>query len=278
MTTDVVQAIHDELSFEQIDAMKQRHVKKHHVAIILLHWFNATTWLVELATGAALISSRQFAFVPRWYLEMMADLAGSRANLLRMHIAVGLTWIAVFLVYAVFGVRTYLTAEVVRREIALDRDDVRWLAVRVRGILGRSRGALPPQGVYNAGQKLFAIMVYAMIPWVMATGVVMTFHLGGTTLVGWAAALHFVAVGIVVSGLMIHVYMGAVFPEEKPAFFSMITGTVDEYFAYHHHYKWWRELQDRRAARAALRQRVIQTRTAKTPADTPTDGPYDGVS
>ena len=45
-----------------------------------------------------------------------------------------------------------------------------------------------------------------------------------TTLVAWAVVLHFVAVGLVFSGLMIHVYMGAVFPEEKPAFFSMITG------------------------------------------------------
>ena len=35
---------------------------------------------------------------------------------------------------------------------------------------------------------------------------------------------------------MIHVYMGAVFPEEKPAFFSMITGsmvTVREEFIRH---------------------------------------------
>ncbi len=36
---------------------------------------------------------------------------------------------------------------------------------------------------------------------------------------------------VVVSGLMIHVYTGVVFPEEKPAFFSMITGTVPELFA-----------------------------------------------
>jgi cytochrome b subunit of formate dehydrogenase len=40
---------------------------------------------------------------------------------------------------------------------------------------------------------------------------------------------------------MIHVYMAAVFPEEKPAFFSMITGTVNELYAYSHHFKWWRE-------------------------------------
>jgi formate dehydrogenase subunit gamma len=102
---------------------------------------------------------------------------------------------------------------------------------------------LPPQGVYNAGQKLFAVLVYAAIPIVMITGVIMTFHLFGTEAVRWAMVLHFAAVGGVVSGLIIHVYMGAVFPEEKPAFFSMITGTVNELYAYRHHFKWWAEMK-----------------------------------
>jgi cytochrome b subunit of formate dehydrogenase len=35
--------------------------------------------------------------------------------------------------------------------------------------------------------------------------------------------------------------MGAVFPEERPAFFSMITGRVNELFAYKHHFKWWKQ-------------------------------------
>jgi hypothetical protein len=37
--------------------------------------------------------------------------------------------------------------------------------------------------------------------------------------------------------------MGAVFPEEKPAFYSMITGVVDELYAYRHHFKWWRTVK-----------------------------------
>ena len=46
-----------QLSVAEIDAMSQRQIKKHHVAIILLHWFNAIVWLLELSTGVALISS-----------------------------------------------------------------------------------------------------------------------------------------------------------------------------------------------------------------------------
>jgi formate dehydrogenase subunit gamma len=231
------------LSGEQAEAMRQRHLKKHHIAIIMLHWFNALVWIWELTTGIALISTERLRVVPMAFLQTLTELAGSRANLMRIHLGIGLTWIVVFLVYGLFGWRTYLSQEVLKREIALDADDIAWLRIRVLGILGRTKEPLPPQGVYNAGQKLFALMVYAALPVIMATGLIMAFHLFGTAVVGWAALIHFCAVGAVFSGLIIHVYMGAVFPEEKPAFFSMFSGVVNEVFAYSHHFKWWREMK-----------------------------------
>jgi formate dehydrogenase subunit gamma len=227
----------------QAGEMLQRRLKKHHVAIILLHWFNATTWLLELVTGAALVSSDRFRVVPAWYPPLVTDVFGSRAGMLKFHIALGLVWIGVFLFYGVFGFRTYLGREVIQREMVLDADDRRWLAVRALRILGRSREPLPPQGIYNAGQKLFGWLVYVMLPVIMITGLLMTFRFPGTAVVGWAVVIHFAAVGAVVAGLIVHLYMGAVFPEEKPAFFSMLTGTVDELYAYRHHFKWWREMK-----------------------------------
>ena len=64
------------LTPEQADAMLQRRFKKHHVAIILLHWFNASTWFLELLTGAALIVSRHFRIAP----ESMTSLANSACS------------------------------------------------------------------------------------------------------------------------------------------------------------------------------------------------------
>ena len=243
MKSDAIPLAPLPLTADQAETMLQRQIKKHHVAIILLHWFNAATWILEVATGAALVSSRLFRVAPDWYLAILNGLFGTRGNLLRFHVALGLVWITVFLVYGLFGFRTYLRGEVLKKEIALDRDDVRWLVVRALRILGRSDEALPLQGVYNAGQKLFSMVVYAMLPVVMVTGVIMAFRLFSPWVVGWAVVLHFTAVGAVVAGLVIHVYMGAVFPEEKPAFFSMFTGTVNELFAYNHHFKWWREVK-----------------------------------
>ncbi len=243
MSASAVQTVPIPLTPEEAEAMAQRHIKKHHVAMVLLHWFNAISWLLELATGAGLIVSPYYRFAPLWYLQMMEGIFGSRSNMLRFHIAVALTWITVFLVYAIFGFRSYLRVEIVQNEIALDADDLRWLKVRTLLLLGRTQEELPPQGAYNAGQKLFALLVYTMVPLVMLTGLIMTFHWFGSAIVAWAMVLHLFAVGMVVSGLMIHVYMGAVFPEEKPAFYSMITGVVDELYAYRHHFKWWRTVK-----------------------------------
>jgi len=231
------------LTLSQAEGMAQRQIKKHHVAIMLLHWFNATVWLLELVTGAALISSPHFRVAPQWYISIVQGFFGARANMLAFHIAVGVTWIIVFLVYGTLGFRAYLAKEVLQKEIGLDRDDLAWLKIRTLRLLSLANDPLPPQGIYNAGQKLFASLIYAMIPVIMATGLIMTLHLFSTAAVQWAVVLHFAAVGLVVSGLMIHVYMGAVFPEEKPAFFSMITGTVNELYAYRHHFKWWREMK-----------------------------------
>lgn len=231
------------LSGEEADALEQRFLKKHHLAIILLHWFNAMVWLGELATGAALISSGRMGVAPGFLTQGLGGLFGNRGNLMRAHLVIGFAWTCVLLAYALFGWRTYLSRQVLQREMALDADDYQWLRIRMHRILFRTQDPLPPQGVYNAGQKLFAILVYATLPVIVGTGLVMAFHLFGTTVVGWAALLHFCAVGAVVAGLIIHVYMGAVFTEEKPAFFSMLTGTVNELFAYSHHFKWWREMR-----------------------------------
>ena len=76
----------------------------------------------------------------------------------------------------------------------------------------------------------------------MLSGIVMTFHRWFPPfLIQWAQPLHWASVFGVVAGLIIHVYMGAVFPEEKEAFFSMFTGEVSAWYARAHHSKWYWE-------------------------------------
>ncbi len=76
----------------------------------------------------------------------------------------------------------------------------------------------------------------------MSSGIVMTFHeYFPKVLKQFAQPLHWVSVFSIVAGLLIHVYMGAVFPEEKEAFFSMFSGKVSAWYAHSHHEKWYNE-------------------------------------
>ena len=99
MSTTSAGFLPQSLTPQQAQEMAQRQIKKHQVAVVLLHWFNALVWLLELATGAALVVSPSLRFAPQWYLTFMEQLFGSPANLLRFHIAVGITWILVCAVY-----------------------------------------------------------------------------------------------------------------------------------------------------------------------------------
>ncbi len=259
----VAENIH--LTYREKDRLRLRQLKKHHVSTILLHWFNALSWLFLLTTGAALLTSPYYRIMPQWFIDVVHGIFGGSANMLKFHIWLGVIWIIVITVYTIFGYRRYVRKLPVRtikeersiwhdrlmalqclffgnENLCLDKDDINWLRIRLLQMLKKTDEPLPPQGSFNAGQKLFGLLVALMTPVIMLTGLIMAFHILPAAFVRWSIVFHFFAVGSVVAGLMIHVYMGAVFPEEKPAFFSMITSYVHELFAFRHHFKWWVEM------------------------------------
>ena len=129
----------------------------------------------------------------------------------------------------------------------LDGDDIEWMKIKPLKMLGLAKDkTLPPQDAYNAGQKLYSYLVVLGSAVIGATGATLAFGKyilpsDWRWIIQWARPIHFSAVGAVVAGLFIHVYMGAVFPEEKEAFFSMFTGKVSGWYARRHHAKWyWR--------------------------------------
>lgn len=62
--------------------------------------------------------------------------------------------------------------------------------------------------------------------------------------VQWSILIHFVTVGIVFAGLLIHIYMASIAAGELPVLISMFTGTVPEEYAKHHHKFWYDEIRD----------------------------------
>ena len=232
------------LSFEEKRILANRVMKKHGVAGVTLHWVNAISWFLLISTGVALLSASYLRFAPYWYIDMMDGIFGTRHAMLHFHIAVGVFWVTTLLLYGIFGFKNYLL-DFIKHDLTIDKDDINWFPAKAKNLMGKlSHYKMPPQGTYNAGQKAYAVVVAFSTVILIFTGPIMAFHIGSTTIIQWAMMLHFVATMSVFAGIFIHVYMAALFPEERPAFFSMITGKVNELYAYLHHYKWWREVKN----------------------------------
>lgn len=220
--------------------LRQTMYKKHALANILTHWFNVAMWLMLLPTGIAILSSPRLGLSPVWWQEAFRNLFGGPANLIQFHYTLGLIWVVVLTFNILVGFRKYFVPFAIQR-MFLDKDDIEWLKIKPLQMLGFMKGKeLPPQDAYNAGQKAYMYVVILGTLGIMASGIVMTFHtIFPPILKQIAQPVHWMSVFAIVAGLMIHVYMGAVFPEEKEAFFSMFSGKVSAWYARAHHEKWY---------------------------------------
>ncbi len=239
---------HD-VPLEERQRLRRKRIRKHHLVNILTHWFNVGMWLLLLPTGIAILSSPRISFTPLWMQELFRNMFGNTANLITFHYSVGLLWMFVLVWNVLLGFRRYFLP-FARHRMLLDKDDIEWLKVKPLQMLGFMKDKpLPPQDEYNAGQKAYMYVVLLGTAGIMASGLVMTFHqFFPPLLIQIAQPLHFVCVGAIVAGLMVHVYMGAFFPEEKESFFSMIDGEVSAWFARAHHEKWyWRKVEEEMA-------------------------------
>ncbi len=236
---------HD-IPLEERRRLREKKIKKHNLANILTHWFNVASWLLLLPTGIAIISSPRLGLAPIWWQEAFRNVFGGPADLIKFHYTIGLLWIFVLSFNVLIGFRKYFVPYAATRML-LDKDDIEWLKVKPLQMMGFKKGVpLPPQDAYNAGQKLYSYLVIVGTLGIMSSGIVMTYkQVFPPILKQIAQPLHWASVFGIVAGVIIHVYMGAVFPEEKEAFFSMFSGKVSAWYARAHHEKWyWEKLKE----------------------------------
>jgi formate dehydrogenase subunit gamma len=233
---------HTSIPLPERQRLRQKLIKKHNLANILTHWFNVASWLMLLPTGIAIISSPRLGITPIWWQEAFRNLFGSDANLIRFHYTIGFIWIFVILFNVFIGFRKYFVPFAAHRML-LDRDDIEWMKTKPLQMLGFMKDKpLPPQDAYNAGQKIYSYFVVVCTLGIMVSGPVMVFkNLFPPIVKQIAQPIHFISVFVIVAWLFIHVYMGAVFPEEKEAFFSMFSGKVSAWYARAHHEKWYNQ-------------------------------------
>lgn len=229
--------------------------KRHDPSDIFIHWYNAACWLLLLVTGFGLIQNPALDPFGSGYPAALRAMVGGGGKLLLIHEFIGIAWILGFFVYLIanFKGAMFFLSEVF--PVSIGRDMTWMLKKMVLMTLGpkalKAVGmdpTLPDQGYYNMGQKAFAQASVVGGIVIAVTGVIMflsdrTFGAEATGMISWSVALHFIAVGLVFAGLLVHIYMAAISPEERPGFKSMFSGVVPDGYAKHHHRLWWEKVK-----------------------------------
>jgi formate dehydrogenase subunit gamma len=180
----------------------------------LLHWANAAGFFFLLVTGLIL------------YLPRLSMLVSRRQTIQGIHFWGGVGWLATLAVVIVLGGRRLLATA---RELdTFDRDDLRWL---------RGRGA--PQGRFNAGQKINAVLTAAFTILFGVSGLLLWFGEQDTR-------YRFASTVLLHDGLMYvsllllvgHLYLALIHPATRHALRGMTLGSVSAEWASRHHAKW----------------------------------------
>jgi formate dehydrogenase subunit gamma len=180
-----------------------------------IHWVHAAAFFVLLASGLVL------------YLPSLSELVSRRPLVKAVHIDTALAWVAALVVIVAFGDRRALRATLAEID-SFDADDRRWL-----------RGRRGPQGRFNAGQKVNAILTAAFAVLFAVSGFLLwygerdtRFRFASTILVH--DGLMYVALVLLVG----HLYLSVIHPSTRHALRGMTLGSVREEWAQAHHPKW----------------------------------------
>ncbi len=227
-------------------------LQRHSRSDIALHWLNALCWLMLLLTGIALIDHPALSPFGGAYPAWVRRVVGGGGALLGLHVATGIVWVGIFALYLITNAKA--ATFFLRQVFTVQPGDGIWLVRKMCHMgLGRKLSSslgvsheLPPQGYYNAGQKAFAVVSVLLGLGIVASGVLLAASTSLNAqqfpvlvmLVPWAIALHHFSVGGVLAGLLVHIYMAAISPDERPGLVSMFTGTVPLDYAQHHHPLW----------------------------------------
>jgi formate dehydrogenase subunit gamma len=189
-----------------------------------LHWLLAGTFLVMMATGLIL------------YLPAFAQLAANRMMWKSIHIGAAIVFWGGLIALLPGNTRELRTTA--RQIDRFDGDDGRWL----RWVVSH-RDVEPPQGRFNAGQKLNTAIVAGLMVVFTVSGTLMYLQETDASFRGTSAIMaHDWATWIAVPLVIGHLYMAMVNPTTRHSMRGIVLGTVRRDWAKRHHPKWEREL------------------------------------
>ena len=192
------------------------------------HWVHTGTFIPLVLTGLVL------------YTPLLAPLAqGESGTLVRLvHRMAAVGFIVLPLVYFLLEPRRLLLS---LRELMLDKDSLGWAKGAVGYYLLGRHADMPPQGRFNAGEKLNGVVVVLSWGVFVVTGLAMWFGKGYIpyAVLQWAVVVHDLAMIAVVCMFLVHLYLVFAHPLMWAALVSMRFGVTSASYAAEHHAKWF---------------------------------------
>ena len=215
--------------------MKNRYIVRFTASERLAHWVQFGAFVTLLITG-----------LPNYSRALRPYAEGDSGQTNRVwHRFAAIVYIASPFIYLFGNPRAFFYS--LREAFTWTRDDWVWLR---RAWAYYTRGAavtdMPPQGKYNAGQKLNALLQIGAYNTFVATGLIMWFKkkLGSRATFAWSVIIHDLAAIANVCMIMLHVYLVVVHPLTRESVLSMIEGVVTREYAQEHHAKWLAEVEE----------------------------------
>lgn len=205
-----------------------RWIPKYTVIERLLHWVHALSCVPLALTGLIL------------YVPFLGPLAQGQAGtwVRLLHRIAAAVFIAEPIIYAIIQPRRLWMSI---KEFLVDRDDFGWVKNAFGYyVLGRHTD-MPPQGRFNAGEKLNGVIM--IVSWVVfvITGLIMWFGKGivPVGLFHWMVLIHDLTMIVAVCMCLIHIFLAVGHPLMWAGLVSMRFGVTSASYAAEHHAKWY---------------------------------------
>ena len=199
-----------------------------------VHWLHTTAFALLLTTGAIL-------YIPWFGNSLGRDVSGYMVRLI--HRIGAIAFMLVPILYIGLDPKEWLAS--MKRIFTWSASDFGWLAAAPGYYFLGDEEAMPPQDKFNAGQKLFYLVVVFCYVLFIVTGLIMWF-LKGTVSAGvfqWSVFVHDLCTIAYAAFFLVHFHLSVMHPLMKDMLTGILFGWVPEEYVKRHHAKYYEELQ-----------------------------------
>lgn len=195
------------------------------------HWAHAISFVALLLTGSTLV------------FRSLTDLVGAQNiwYLRSLHRVMAVPFSLSLLILLVLTPRS--TLDWIRACFIWSKDDLRFLIAFPREFFGLPV-QLPPQGRFNAGEKINSLLTLFGSLIMATTGWILVFRDSfSKEVLAYVLPVHDIGALVMGSVIIGHVYLSLGHPHSREAIKGMIWGRVSAEFAQGHHALWYAQLQ-----------------------------------